>query len=71
MNALAARFTNWLGFGTGVCLEAKPLPEPEPINAVARPMTGFLATLTVEQRTRALAYRGPENHGNPEFAAKR
>lgn len=28
-----------------------------------REMTGFLATLTPEQRAKALAYRGPENHG--------
>lgn len=33
----------------------------------SRPMVGFLAGLTPEQRDQALAYRGPENHGNPDF----
>ncbi len=32
-----------------------------------RPMTGFFAGLTPEQRRKALAYRGPENHGSDEF----
>lgn len=30
----------------------------------ARPMTGFIATLTDEQKAAALAYDGPENHGD-------
>lgn len=33
------------------------------MTADERPMTGFLATLTDEQRAAALAYRGPENLG--------
>lgn len=37
------------------------------MTADERPMTGFLATLTDEQRAAALAYRGPENHGADEF----
>lgn len=37
--------------------------EPEPVYGHERPMTGFLATLTPEQREAALAYRGPDNHG--------
>lgn len=32
-----------------------------------RSMTGFVATLTPEQRERALAYRGPDNHGSPNL----
>lgn len=28
-----------------------------------KPMTGFFASLTDEQKASALAYRGPENHG--------
>lgn len=69
MNALVARFTTWVG--TYVRLTDKPLPEPEPINSKPRPMTGLWATLTPEQKARARAYRGSENHGNPEFAFKR
>lgn len=38
--------------------------EPEPVYGGERPMTGFLATLTSEQREAALAYRGPDNHGD-------
>lgn len=38
------------------------------VYGAARPMTGFLATLTAEQRERALAYRGPENFGDESMA---
>lgn len=37
---------------------------PEPVRPQPRPMTGFLATLTPEQREAALAYRGPDGHGD-------
>ena len=47
-----------------VRLTDKPLSEPEPINAIPRPMTGFFAGLTADQKQRALAYRGPEDHGS-------
>jgi hypothetical protein len=30
-------------------------------------MTGLFSSLTPEQQKRALEYRGPENHGEPEF----
>lgn len=50
-----------------VRLEAKPLPEPEPVNAKARPMTGFFAGLTEEQKKKALAYRGEDSHGEEAF----
>jgi hypothetical protein len=32
------------------------------------PMTGLWATLTAEQRAAALAYDGPDSHGDPDFA---
>lgn len=32
-----------------------------------RKMTGFLATLTDEQKKKALAYRGEENHGDKSY----
>jgi hypothetical protein len=31
--------------------------------AVSRAMTGFMVTMTPDQRTAALAYRGPDTHG--------
>ena len=46
----------------------KPLPEPEPFCATPRPMTGFFATLTPEQKKLALGYRGDETHGDKAFA---
>ncbi|UMY19093.1 hypothetical protein MMB17_07285 [Methylobacterium organophilum] len=46
-----------------VVFDSPPLPEPEPINARPRPMTGLLATLSAEQKAALLKYRGPENHG--------
>lgn len=36
-------------------------------DAAPRPMTGFFAGLTPAQRVAALAYDGPENHGDPTF----
>lgn len=47
--------------------EHAPLPEPEPLNARPRPMVGFFASLTDEQKQAALAYRGTENHGDEEM----
>lgn len=49
-------------------LTHKPLPAPERVYGKPRPMTGFLATLTDEQKKRALEYTGPENIGDKEFA---
>lgn len=46
----------------------KTAPEPEPFCATPRPMTGFFATLTEEQKKLALEYRGDETHGDAEFA---
>jgi hypothetical protein len=63
MNALAHKLSGW----ARTLFVDKPLPEPEPVNAKARPMTGFFATLSAEQKQRALAYRGDENHGDQEL----
>lgn len=51
-----------------VRLEAKPRPDPEPVHGQPRQMTGFFANLTADQKKRALAYRGPDWHGNGEAA---
>jgi hypothetical protein len=61
LSALTSRFMAWVG------VEAKPLSEPEAINAVARPMTGLFAQLTKAQQKVVLAYRGEEGHGDPSF----
>lgn len=55
---------NWLKspFSGSVSL-AQKMPEPEPVRPNRRQMTGFLATLTPEQRQAALAYRGEDGHG--------
>lgn len=46
-----------------VVLRSKPLPAPEPIRPAPKPMTGFLATLSDEQRKQALEYCGADHHG--------
>lgn len=43
--------------GYRVKLEPKPLAEPEPAYAQPRPMVGFLALLTPEQRAALLSYK--------------
>ncbi len=43
------------------------LSEPEACYGKPREVTGFLATLTAEQREKALAYRGSESFGEHEF----
>jgi hypothetical protein len=45
----------------------KPLPEPE-LSAKPRAMTGFLATMTEEQKRLARDYRGDDSHGDEAFA---
>jgi len=63
MGALAKRLYGW----SARTLE-RLLSEPEPAFAPKpRPMTGLFDTLTPEQQKAALAYRGPENHGDPSF----
>jgi len=68
MSALTDFATRLLG---RVHLEDRPLREPEPINAVPRPMVGLFAQLTEGQKKAALSYRGPEGHGDPAFLLKR
>ena len=64
MNALAKKLRGW---ATSVRLTDKPLPEPEPINAKARPMSGFFSGLSADQKKRALEYRGEDSHGDKSF----
>lgn len=64
MTELAKKLFGWTSL---VRLTDKPLPEPEPVNAKARPMTGFFAGLTAEQKKKALEYRGEETHGDKSF----
>ncbi len=65
MYALRKAFQTSLSLWYG---EKKPLPEPEPFYATPRPMTGFFATLSDEQKKLALSYRGEETHGDAHFA---
>ena len=53
MLALKKQFVEWWRW---VTVESKP-----------RPLTGFFAGLTAEQKKAALEYRGDENHGDPTF----
>lgn len=46
----------------------RKLETPEPVYGKPRPAVGFFAGLTEEQKAKALAYRGEENHGDPQFA---
>lgn len=52
------------GFLSRVTFQAKPVPGPEPINGKPRQMNGLWAGLSAGQKAKALAYDGPENHGN-------
>lgn len=52
---------------SGVTLQSKPTPEPESVRAAARPVTGFFALLSDDQRKAALAYCGDDSHGSTEF----
>lgn len=60
----------WRGLFSSVTLQAKSLAEPEPAFGKERPMTGFFAGLSAEQKKKALAYKGPESHGDPAFFKK-
>lgn len=64
MEALRKAFSASFSF---LHLERK-LPEPEPFLANPRPMTGFLATMTDDQKKAAREYRGEEKHGDSAFA---
>jgi hypothetical protein len=58
--ALSASLSLWTG--------EKPLPEHDPVCAKPRLMTGFLTTLTDEQKELARDYRGEETHGDRVYA---
>jgi hypothetical protein len=60
MNAMLAWLSEPL---RKVVFHSKPLPEPEPLRPAPRAMTGFLATLSAEQRKEALGYCGDDHHG--------
>ncbi|MFN3130567.1 hypothetical protein [Roseibium sp.] len=66
MNARAA-FDYVAGFVSRSKSE-RVLPEPEAAFGKPRPMTGFFANLTDEQKRKALDYRGEELHGSEDFA---
>ena len=60
MNALFA----WLSpLSKRIALQAKPPAAPEPLRPQGRPMTGFLSTMTLEQRRAAMDYNGLDTHG--------
>lgn len=63
MNALKKLGAAW----SRVTLSPKPLPEPEPVYSAARPITGFFAGLTAEQKARALAHTGDDSHGDSAY----
>lgn len=46
-----------------VQLQGRPAVEAEPLRPQARAMTGFLSTLSNEQKTAALDYCGDDSHG--------
>lgn len=64
MTRLLRAFQGWT---SKVRLHEKPLAEPEPVNAAPRPLVGFFAGLTEEQKKRVLAFKGDESFGEPEF----
>lgn len=52
---------------SGVTSQDQPR-EPEPLYQ-KREMTSFFGSLSPDQRSRALAYRGEEDHGDPMMRA--
>lgn len=55
---------NW---GRRVRFETPQPPAPEPLYERERPMTGFFATLSPEQRAKVRAYKDEDNLGGNEF----
>ena len=64
---LRHRFDPWAHSASRVFLSPKPLPEPEPLYRDGVRLPGLWSSLTPEQKAKALAYRGEENHGSDEF----
>lgn len=54
-------------FFSGTWRFEKKLQEPEACYAKPRAATGFFASLTEDQKKKALEYRGRENFGSKEF----
>jgi len=67
MNAFA-RLKKW--GSKAVRLAPKAPRQPERVFGSPRKMTGFLATLTPEQRERALGYRGDDTFGDEALKSK-
>jgi len=53
-----------------VTVRDKPAREPERAFSTPREMRGFFASLTPEQKARALAHRGNDELRDPEYNAK-
>ena len=68
MNALA-RFTEVV-VATATKVDVHPTTRELQVKP-ARPMTGLLGLLSPEQRAAALAYDGPQDHGDEEFLLAR
>lgn len=45
--------------------------KPEPVYSKPRTPVGLFAQLSADQQKRALAYNGPEHHGDPAFLKSR
>jgi hypothetical protein len=58
------------GFFHRTTLSSPPPADPEPVYAQKRPVVGLFHSLTPEQKEMVMAYRGPENHGDPSFRLK-
>lgn len=55
------------GFARMVRLETKQPPAPEPLERKSRPARSLFASLTREQQSFVLNYKGSENVGGPEY----
>lgn len=58
------------GFYHRVTFSSPPPADPEPVYAQKRPVTGLFYSLSPEQKEMVVAYRGPENHGDPSLLLK-
>jgi hypothetical protein len=67
MTALARLAHDWLGWGAKAESSAPPPRDPEPVYDSTRPVTGFFATLTAEQKAAALKYSGEDCYSAGEF----
>lgn len=65
MSKVVKQLAAWF---SGVTVQDKPR-EPEPVYA-ERKMTSFFGSLSPDRRMSALAYRGEEDHGDPELRTR-